>query len=153
MRAMRRLYFVSARQRMIFGRTTANKISRFVDEIPEEHILKTLGKSYGYRSASATSGEFARKSYPQHTSHPIAPPAASSSYAPSAAKKSSSGLPKQPEATAYSVGDRVRHKAFGKGVIEKMTPMGGDYFVEISFETVGIKKLMMKAAKIYLTKE
>ena len=35
-RARRELYITNARQRMIFGRTTMNLPSRFVDEIPEE---------------------------------------------------------------------------------------------------------------------
>ena len=37
-RAKRQLYLLCARQRMLFGRTTANRASRFIDEIPEEHI-------------------------------------------------------------------------------------------------------------------
>ena len=40
-RAKERLYLTCARQRMIFGRTTMNKLSRFVSEIPEEHLHKT----------------------------------------------------------------------------------------------------------------
>src|SRR5699024_10325227 len=39
-RAKRRLYLSCARQRMLFGRTTANKLSRFVEEIPEADIDK-----------------------------------------------------------------------------------------------------------------
>ncbi len=35
-----RLYLTCARQRMIFDRTTMNKLSRFVSEIPEEHLHK-----------------------------------------------------------------------------------------------------------------
>ena len=29
-------------QRMLFGRTTANRVSRFVSEIPEEHIFTVI---------------------------------------------------------------------------------------------------------------
>ena len=36
-----------------------------------------------------------------------------------------------PKAPDFKKGDRVVHKAFGKGVIEKMTPMGGDALVEV----------------------
>lgn len=35
-RAKKRLFLSCARQRMLFGRTTANRVSRFIDEIPEE---------------------------------------------------------------------------------------------------------------------
>lgn len=157
-RAMRHLYMVCARQRMLFGRTTANKTSRFVDEIPEEHIQKALGKSYGYRQASVSAvrstDEFARKSYPQpRNGYSGTQSSANRTYSASPVIRPAAYAPKQPEPVDYSVGDKVRHKAFGSGVIGKMTPMGGDYLVEINFASVGIKKLMMKAAKLYLTKE
>ena len=44
------------------------------------------------------------------------------------------------------------HKAFGKGVIEKMTPMGGDALLEIAFDGVGTKKLMANTASQHMTK-
>ena len=31
--------------------------------------------------------------------------------------------------------------------------MGGDYLIEINFESVGVKKLMLRAAAQYMTKE
>ena len=51
-RAKRQLYLTCARQRMLFGRTTANRASRFIDEIPEEHIDKYIPKGYSYREPS-----------------------------------------------------------------------------------------------------
>ena len=48
------------------------------------------------------------------------------------------------------MGDNVKHKAFGEGIVLKMTPMGGDYLVEINFSGVGSKKLMLKAAGKFL---
>ena len=54
---------------------------------------------------------------------------------------------------SLSVGQTVSHKAFGKGVIVKMTPMGGDHLIEIQFDSVGSKKLMLKAASRYLQPE
>jgi DNA helicase-2/ATP-dependent DNA helicase PcrA len=44
----------------------------------------------------------------------------------------------------------VHHKAFGDGTVTKMTPMGGDQLLEISFDEHGTKKLMLKAAARYL---
>ena len=37
-RAKKRLTLTCARQRMLFGKTSANKPSRFVEEIPEEYL-------------------------------------------------------------------------------------------------------------------
>ena len=49
-----------------------------------------------------------------------------------------------------SVGLRVHHKAFGDGTIVKMTPMGGDQLIEVSFDSIGNKKLMLRAAAHFL---
>jgi len=133
-RAKRRLCLVCARNRMLFGRTTANRVSRFVDEIPEEHIHKNIPKGYAYRDRSREQG-FSRPASPA-PAHRVAAPT------PSA----------QPSA-AFALGDNVRHKAFGSGVIVKMTPMGGDSLVEINFEKIGVKRLMLRAAAMYMTKE
>ena len=132
-RAKQQLYMVCARQRMLFGRTTSNRVSRFVDEIPEEHIKKNVPKGYGYRDRSHDLG-FAYKA-----------PAPKPRYAPAP--------PPSNVFTDYALGDNVRHKAFGSGVIVKMTPMGGDYLIEINFQEVGTKKLMLRAAAQNMTKE
>jgi len=137
-RAKRQLYMVCARQRMLFGRTTANRVSRFVDEIPQEHIHKNIPKGYAYSDRSRDPG-FAYKAQPSR-SYKVAAPAAPR---PAAA----AALP------AFALGDNVKHKAFGSGVIVKMTPMGGDYLIEINFEQIGIKKLMLRAAAQHMTKE
>jgi DNA helicase-2/ATP-dependent DNA helicase PcrA len=51
-RAKEKLFLTSAHQRMIFGRTTSNRVSRFVFEIPEEHIKKSIPKNYAYQDRS-----------------------------------------------------------------------------------------------------
>ena len=51
------------------------------------------------------------------------------------------------------MGDRVLHKAFGPGTLVKMTPMGGDYLIEIDFDQIGSKKLMLRAAALHMTKQ
>jgi len=153
-RAQQMLYLTCARQRMLFGKTTSNLPSRFVEEIPSEHLDKggllhskrrdlfddEYGRvpqpGYGERSRTPQSpyqsGNVQRK-------QPIAPPRK----APIAAPGS---LPK------FETGDRVTHKAFGVGTITKMTPMGGDALVEITFDNIGVKRLMLKAAAPNMTK-
>ena len=59
-RAKKRLFLSGARQRMLFGRTTANRVSRFIDEIPEEHLEKrNIPRGYGYSERSQVQKEFA----------------------------------------------------------------------------------------------
>ena len=136
-RAKRQLYLTCARQRMLFGRTTANRASRFIDEIPEEHIDKYIPKGYSYREPSRET-MFARPRQ-EPKQHSIAAPAAK----PKPATKA---------APDFQLGDAVQHKAFGPGVITRLTPMGGDYLVEINFEKVGPKKLMLRVAALNMTK-
>ena len=145
-RAKRRLYLVCARQRMLFGRTTANRASRFVDEIPEEHIRKNLPKGYAYHDRREELGFYSR----DRRDEPNYP------YRPSQPKPRVAPAPRpQPAPSAmpqFSLGDTVRHKAFGDGVITKMTPMGNDFLVEIQFEKPGVKKLMLRAAAQHMEK-
>ena len=133
-RAKEKLYLTSAHQRMLFGRTTANRVSRFVSEIPEEHIQKSIPRSYSYGNREQESTA-AKREAPKPRAPAYPAPAA----------------PKPAPAVSFSVGDRVRHKAFGPGEIVKMTPMGGDFLIEIRFEA-GVKKLMLRAAAAHMEK-
>jgi len=46
------------------------------------------------------------------------------------------------------VGDTVRHKTFGTGVILSVKPMGNDNLLEVAFDRAGTKKLMANFAKL-----
>ena len=137
-RAKERLYLTCARQRMIFGRTTMNQLSRFVSEIPEEHIHKNIPS---YEKREKTWEERKAQHRPRFKDKGL-------SFAASAPE-----TPKPENTDTFAIGDSVRHKAFGSGVITKMSPMGGDYLIEINFESVGVKKFMLRAAAQYMTKE
>lgn len=50
-------------------------------------------------------------------------------------------------------GDMVRHRAFGRGMVMSVQPMGGDALLEIAFDEVGTKRLMRNSAMAYLEKE
>lgn len=144
-RAKQKLYLTCAKQRMLFGRTTANLKSRFVEEIPEEDLqiieprpaqrsnpFSDSNRSYGYGS----SGRSYPSSRPQPRRPGITPPSS----------------PKTQEAPSFSLGDKVKHRAFGVGEITKVSPMGGDALLEITFEGVGLKRLMQRAAGQFMTK-
>ena len=138
-RAERELELVCARQRMIFGRTTANRVSRFVDEIPDEHIEKNIPKGYAHKDPSREQQSYAhkRRTYYDTLKGGVAAPTANTASTAASA--------------SFAVGDSIRHKAFGEGVITKMSPMGGDYLVEINFAQ-GAKRLMLRAAAPHMTK-
>ena len=49
-------------------------------------------------------------------------------------------------------GDMVLHKAFGKGMVLSVLPMGNDALLEIAFDEIGTKKLMANTAAAHMTK-
>ncbi len=49
-------------------------------------------------------------------------------------------------------GDAVEHKAFGRGMVTSAQKIGGDVLLEIAFDGVGTKRLMLKSAAQYLKK-
>ena len=49
-------------------------------------------------------------------------------------------------------GESVTHDAFGKGMVLSVRPMGNDALIEVAFDKVGTKKLMLKAAGSHLKK-
>ena len=59
---------------------------------------------------------------------------------------------KKPDLPDFKALDRVRHKAFGEGTITRITAMGGDALVEIDFDGVGQKRLMLKSAASHMEK-
>lgn len=52
----------------------------------------------------------------------------------------------------YQKGQMVRHTAFGDGMIVAVTPMGGDALLEVAFDGIGTKKLMLRAASQHMEK-
>ena len=51
-------------------------------------------------------------------------------------------------AQSFSVGQKVKHKTFGEGMVLSATPMGNDTLLEIAFDSKGTKKLMANFAKL-----
>ena len=140
-RAKEKLTLTNARQRMLFGRTTPCMPSRFLKEIPEEN-MEWLGKPEP-RPASRWDDDFGDT--PRYASQPETRTMPKPEYPVRPAVSSAPLLQLQP-------GDGVRHSAFGQGMVLSVRPMGGDALVEVAFDRVGTKKLMLKAAGAHLTK-
>lgn len=149
-RAREKLYLINARQRMLYGATNRNMPSRFLKEMPETVCEdKTEWQPHGSSAFGSAQGY----------SHGFGKPRTAAKYAKGVAigdyKHSSSAAHQfgqvQSEAHAavdYAVGDTVRHKSFGTGVILSCKAMGGDMLLEVAFDKVGTKKLMAKFAKL-----
>ncbi len=143
-RAREELYLYRAESRMIFGTTSRNRASRFVEEIPDELLERTRTREYGgwqspfeEKKISVPRPEDAlRKGGRAVQSDGFA----AQVYKPHPVKPAPAGT--------YRAGDTVRHKAFGEGLILTATPMANDTLLEISFDKVGTKKLFANYAKL-----
>ena len=49
-------------------------------------------------------------------------------------------------------GDMVEHSAFGRGMVLSIQKMGGDALVEIAFDDIGTKRLMLNTAGKHMTR-
>ena len=165
-RARERLTLTNARQRMLFGRTTPNAPSRFLAEIPGENA-DWVGKPEPNRRAYGfADDDFAGSSYSSGFGGGYGESLASGGHVRTgcdyaqmgrqSSAKPSSAAPKpiaSPALLKLNAGDQVSHKAFGNGMVLSVTPMGGDALLEIAFDSVGTKKLMLKSASAHMTKQ
>ena len=134
-RAKEKLYLTKTRSRMLFGSTTHNKASRFINEIPE-NLIEFTGDRHSFASQSTGNGSSALNI----------------SIGTPYKKKSTFGAAYTKPASAanvvYNVGDCVLHKVFGKGMIMKVEQMGNDKMLEIAFDKAGTKVLMANFSKM-----
>ena len=50
-------------------------------------------------------------------------------------------------------GDVVVHTAFGEGMVVSILKMNGDALLEVAFDQVGTKRLMLKTASAHMKKK
>ena len=159
-RAKEKLYLTCAGQRMLFGRTSANRPSRFLEEIPPEHLERSgrnfldRGDSWGgIPSRTSGYGGYAKPERSPYDQRPEPRAPQRRDYGGFSRAMGTSAAPKgSADLSAFHKGDMVRHKAFGQGMILSIQKMGGDALVEIAFDNVGTKRLMLKSAAAHMTK-
>ena len=151
-RAKEKLILTNARQRMLYGRTTPCRPSRFLEEIPEEN-MEWLSKPQPRTAEPGWSGE---EGGAPHAATAAAAAQHPGGYARPARPHQRPAFAAEQHHAApllqLQPGDSVRHKAFGQGMVLSVRPMGGDALIEVAFDKVGTKKLMLKAAGAHLTK-
>ena len=137
-RAKEELYIFHAESRMIFGMTNRNRVSRFVEEIPETLVEHTRSRDYSARPVSMPSFGGAK---------PFGEAPKTKSVAEAGGFMPKPRVKPAPAGT-YRVGDTVLHKAFGTGLIVSATPMANDTLLEVAFDKVGTKKLFANFARL-----
>ena len=139
-RAKKLLTICHARQRMIYGRTSATLASRFLREIPEECVVRKGGMKPRDDAYSGFAHDWNRPvSYGTPSYRKPETVSAAARTTPAAVLD-------------LNKGDMVSHAAFGRGLVLSVMKMGGDALLEIAFDDIGTKRLMAKAASVHMKK-
>ena len=137
----------NARQRMLFGRTTTNRPSRFLEEVPVENSIwqgkqepRVREEMGGFEGEERT----AVRTMPTQRRRPRPTPDRGYSV-------HTGGSPTA-DLLQLSQGDMVTHRTFGKGMVLSVRKMGNDALIEVAFDQVGTKKLMLRSAGVHMSK-
>ncbi len=124
-RAMQKLYFTLAESRRLHGQEKINRPSRFIREIPD-HLIEevrlnsTVRRPYSSGYASSSAPAFTQQRH---------------------AEMDQTGL-------QLTLGQRVKHPKFGDGFIINLEGNGPKARVEVNFDEVGSKWLVVGFAKL-----
>ena len=164
-RAKERLTMTNARQRMLYGRTSSNRSSRFLDEIPEDNMRwegKQEPRFGGAEDGSGGGWNDGRLSYRGTSSYGGYEGGGTGSAVRSYRETVARTVPQRPAAVKggrtepllqLQSGDAVEHTAFGQGTVLSVQPMSGDAMVTVQFQGVEKpKRLMLKFAGSHMKK-
>ena len=165
-RAKKRLFLSHARTRALYNTRSANELSRFVTEIPQRLIVDGMGSMGARRVPPPTSGR-SEGSWSQPVRSPYNARYQANRGAQGGAKTSTGsaeldaklgiagvrrGFGAQARtagpATAFKVGDAVRHRVFGNGTIIELTGQGDAQRVRIRFADGSERAFSASAAPI-----
>ncbi|MBO8157224.1 MAG: DNA helicase PcrA [Bacillaceae bacterium] len=133
-RAEKRLYLTHAQMRTIYGRTNANKISRFIEEIPESLIE-------GKERETSPFGGFSAEPFGSSHTKP--------SFRKGPKREPRRIQPAGGGSTDWKPGDKVIHKKWGEGTVVKVQGTGEEMELDIAFPApTGIKRLLATFAPI-----
>lgn len=162
-RAEKQLFLSCARMRTLFGRTTANQPSRFLEEIPDELKEDTQMAQDRYRRGGNVGGSYAGRGFSGGGSNfgggrakdlSLGGSTASAATSQKSRVTVSTGTPARQATSAgstdgFSAGDKVAHGKWGTGTIVSVKGTGNDMELQIAFPApVGIKRLLAGFAPI-----
>jgi len=153
-RAERHLYVSHAWSRMLWGNTSSNIPSRFLNEIPSELVTDVAVERGWGSSASRGVGDFGRRA---GRDEPRGTPGRSvfgSGISPSDGAFDANGRRRRAPASTgaelldLAVGEVVVHGQWGEGRVVGVGGEGDDAEAEVIFTSVGRKKLLLRMAPI-----
>ncbi|MFD3259471.1 DNA helicase PcrA [Paenibacillus lentus] len=162
-RAEERLFLTCAQMRTLFGRTSANAPSRFLEEIPDELKEDTEIARDRYRRGAGIGGAYSGRGFGAGTggnfgNRPSAQGTRSASTASSGVTVSTgvsgASAVKPSNSGDFNAGDKVSHGKWGIGTVVAVKGTGNDMELQIAFPApVGVKRLLAGFAPITKVEE
>ena len=152
-RAEKVLFLTNANSRLLFGRTSYNRPTRFINEISSDLLsyqglarpANTSFKASYSNGGGTTFGKGMSLSQAlQERKRQAAPSALTSSSLPFG----NSNRAGAKETVAWSIGDIAIHKKWGEGTVLEVSGSGNTQELKINFPEVGLKKLLASVAPI-----
>lgn len=152
-RAEKVLFLTNANSRLLFGRTSYNRPTRFINEISSDLLsyqglarpANTSFKASYSNGGGTTFGKGMSLSQAlQERKRQAAPSTLTSSSLPFGNSNRSSAK----ESVAWSIGDIAIHKKWGEGTVLEVSGSGNTQELKINFPEVGLKKLLASVAPI-----
>ena len=152
-RAEKVLFLTNANSRLLFGRTSYNRPTRFINEISSDLLtyqglarpVNTSFKASYSNGGGTTFGKGMSLSQAlQERKRQAAPSALTSSSLPFGNSNRSSAK----ESVAWAIGDIAIHKKWGEGTVLEVSGSGNTQELKINFPEVGLKKLLASVAPI-----
>lgn len=164
-RAKKKLYLTYTRQRLLYGSYNYSRLSRFVEEIPEQYLQTVdTGKDYlkqaiharlvaaggGTMDGGSIGGQKARgRAADSRVAGGAAAYSAGTTLRKQPKEREARSRPSSPATgKAFVVGERVRHEKFGLGTVVTAQGSGNDQILTIAFPGAGVKKLMAGMAPL-----
>ncbi len=144
-RAEDQLYLLYNFRHFGYGEATFNQPSRFLSDIPKALMSGHIPESKNGKTTSP------RESYRRVTtwdSPTRVQTGTGRSYTMSSSTKRSRAKPATDANLEYKTGQKVKHGEFGAGIVIESKLVGGDELVTVAFESVGLKRLLPKIAKL-----
>ncbi|MDR2977004.1 MAG: DNA helicase PcrA [Streptococcaceae bacterium] len=152
-RAKEELYLTNANSRVLYGKSSYNRPSRFISEINED-LLDFAGQAHGRDSGfnvlfSSNNSRFTAGRGRSTSNSSIQQPHKNLYRAHQDGKLpwQKSQADEKP-AVDWQMGDTARHKKWGDGVVLAVTGSGNNLELKINFPSVGQKRLLANVAPI-----
>ena len=152
-RAEKILFLTNANSRLLFGRTSYNRPTRFINEISSDLLTyqglarpaNTSFKASYSNGGGTTFGKGMSLSQAlQERKRQAAPSTLTSSSLPFGNGNQAGAK----ESVAWSIGDIAVHKKWGEGTVLEVSGSGNTQELKINFPEVGLKKLLASVAPI-----